>query len=92
MDALMDWAHKQLVAILWWAFKKLDTWLVVLDPPREGPSALVLAAQELTRDWERQLGPGYGEAKRRQVYAALMDRFPATPKRELSRAIEGALL
>lgn len=67
--------------------RRIADWL---DPP---PSlgVYVAAAIPLVARWEAQLGSGFGEAKRRQVMAGLMDTFPGVSKRVLSKALESAL-
>ncbi len=58
----------------------------VLEPPHVG------AARDLTAHWEQQIpAPGYGEAKRHQVLAALQKAYPHVSKRALCQAIEDAL-
>jgi len=52
---------------------------------------LAQAADRLVAAWEAQLGAGFGEAKRHQVYAALIKQFPAVEKRSIARAIEDAV-
>jgi hypothetical protein len=42
----------------------------------------------LVKEAEMRLGAGFGDAKRRDVYARLMKDFPETPKREIALAIE----
>lgn len=68
-----------------------------LDPPvpvvpEDVPDSPYLsAARLLTEAVEARHGKGFGEAKRHQVYAALIKQFPDASKRALSRAIEDAL-
>lgn len=61
-----------------------------LDPaPDRGP--LVTRARVLCDLEDAIRGPGFGEAKRHQVYARLLKDFPEVPKRAIARAIEDAL-
>lgn len=54
------------------------------DPFRDITTALIAEA-------EQRFGAGFGDAKRRDVYAALMKRFPDAKKRDLAFAIEQVL-
>lgn len=70
--------------------RRLADWLdppvkpYVPDPYRDITTALIAEA-------EARFGAGFGEAKRRDVYAALMKRFPQAKKRDLAYAIERVL-
>lgn len=74
----------------------LRRWADALDPPVITP---VTYAPDPYRDLTRALiaeaegrfGAGFGDAKRRDVYAALMKRFPDARKRDLAYAIERVL-
>jgi hypothetical protein len=80
---------------------QLFRWLAVwfgrqadrLDPPAYVPepevSTQLAAARLLVREWRSK--PVSGEYKRHQVYAALLDRFPSSSKRFLSRTLEQAV-
>lgn len=54
------------------------------DPFRDIAAALIAEA-------EARFGAGFGDAKRRDVYAALIKRFPEARKRDLAYAIEQVL-
>lgn len=69
---------------LW--LRRLADWC---DPPRVHP--VVSIARLLCDEQERYWPERSGEAKRHQVYAALMKRFPGESKRVIARAIEAAL-
>ena len=64
-----------------------------LDPPAYVPepevSTQLAAARLLVREWRHK--EVSGEYKRHQVYAALLERFPASSKRFLSRTLEQAV-
>lgn len=70
--------------------RALAGWIdVPADAPALGPVAAL--ARVLVQEQETRWPERSGEAKRHQVYAQLLDVFPGTPKRALSRAIEDAL-
>lgn len=54
------------------------------------PSDVIVRARVLVREQYGVAGRS-GEAKRHQVYAALIKHFPAHDHRQLSRAVEDAL-
>lgn len=64
-----------------------------LDPPAVIPSTSPYhdITTALIAEAEARFGAGFGEAKRRDVYAALMKRFPQARKRDLAYAIEQVL-
>ena len=66
--------------------RRIAEWLDPLHDP-----ILLARAKELVEKWEKELGPGFGEAKRHQVYAKLLKEFPAIAKRVISATIEEAL-
>ena len=75
---------------------RLAVWLRaiadVCDPPPNPQESPYLAlARLLVVEADKRLGQGFGEAKRHQVYAALIKTFPSASKRELARVIEDAL-
>jgi len=61
-----------------------------LDPPMN-PSPIVARAKVLCDLMDQRFQPGFGQAKRRDVYAALKDEFGDVSHRVLSLAIEQAL-
>lgn len=72
----------------------IATWLRRLAdrldlPPIE--DGLVCEARALCALQDRDWPDRSGEAKRHQVYAALLKLFPSRTKREISKAIEDAL-
>lgn len=69
--------------------RALATWVDV--PPALPADAVLTLARTLVQEQETRWPDRSGEAKRHQVYAALLEMFPATPKRTLSRVIEAAL-
>lgn len=67
-----------------------------LDPPVRQPEAVRSSPYRdittaLIADAEARFGAGFGDAKRRDVYAALLKRFPQARKRDLAYAIEQVL-
>ena len=78
-----------------WLALGLRSWAESLDPtpppvaPDLGP--LVAVAVPLVQA-QAAYADRSGEARRHQVYAALIDRFPGVPRRQLSVAIEEALV
>lgn len=65
--------------------KKVADWLdPPTDPYRDMTRALIAEA-------EQRFGAGFGEAKRRDVYAGLMKCFPQARKRDLAFEIERVL-
>ena len=72
---------------------RIGAWLRALaeriDPTRW--DAVDETAVRLAADAEAAHGPGFGEAKRHQVYARLIKTYPTVSKRRLSRAIEDAV-
>lgn len=71
---------------LW--LRRLADWC---DPPSVEASPYVTVARLYVAEAEKRLGAGFGEAKRHQVYAALIKSFPRASKRVLARAIEDAI-
>lgn len=74
--------------------RALATWVdVPVGLPAAAPNLepVVILARTLVQEQETRWPDRSGEAKRHQVYAQLLDAFPETPKRALSRAIEDAL-
>ncbi|HND25058.1 MAG TPA: hypothetical protein PK229_12115 [Rhodocyclaceae bacterium] len=71
--------------------RALADWLDVPAVPVTTPDAVSVLARALVQDQQARWPERSGEAKRHQVYAQLIDAFPDTPKRALSRAIEDAL-
>ena len=73
-----------------WALR-LGAWLIRLGT--EAPSAPTLPelAGRLVRRQNENWPDRDGECKRAAVYAQLVNTFPDTSKREISRAIEEAL-
>ena len=70
--------------------RRIADWL---DPPVVAyvPHPYRDIAAGLIAEAEARFGAGYGEAKRRDVYAALQKRFPAARKRDLALVIEQVL-
>ena len=73
--------------------RRLADWL---DPPVRTPEVVISdpfrdVTAGLIAEAERRFGAGFGDAKRRDVYAALMKRFPQARKRDLAYAIERVL-
>lgn len=67
-----------------------------LDPPKPvlsdpEPNPFHDRIRHLIALVEARFGAGFGEAKRRDVYAQLMKDFPEAKKRDLSFAIEQVL-
>lgn len=65
-----------------------------LDPPKPiayEPHPYRDITNALIAEAEVRFGAGFGDAKRRDVYAALMKRFPTARKRDLAYAIEQVL-
>lgn len=64
------------------------------DRPHADVDPLVLdtAKTLVTQEETERPDAGYGEAKRHRVYGQLLKAFPDHPKRELSWAIEAALV
>lgn len=66
-----------------------------LDPPVRQPEMVRDPFHDITTgliaEAEARFGAGFGDAKRRDVYAALMKRFPQARKRDLAYAIERVL-
>ncbi len=82
MLRLRRWLASQLRALARWIDEPVP--VVPLD-------ALTQHAQVLIHEQETRWPERSGEAKRHQVYAALIDAFPGVSKRAISRAIEDAL-
>ena len=78
-----------------WLAQKLRRIADWLDPQPAAAlthvPALLDLARRLVREQDDRWPDRSGEAKRHQVLAQLIDAFPATSKRLLSRAIEDAL-
>lgn len=74
---------------------KLAGWLRLLadwlDPVQSPDGELLARARRLVTLAEARFGGGYGEAKRRDVFAQLMKEFPSATKRLISQVIEDAL-
>lgn len=70
--------------------RRLADWL---DPPvcPYVPDPFSDITRALIAEAEQRFGAGFGDAKRRDVYAALMKRFPVAKKRDLAYAIERVL-
>jgi hypothetical protein len=74
--------------------RRLADWL---DPPRPvvvpepEPNPFHARVRSLIAIVEARFGAGFGEAKRRDVYARLMKEFPEARKRDLAFAIEQVL-
>lgn len=77
-----------LIQWVYWLLAKLQE-----DPPYYIPTLVRLmipVALELMREWEDHPELS-GEAKRHQVYARMIKRFPEAPKRDIAKAIEFAM-
>ena len=48
-------------------------------------------AQRIVARMDKDMPPGYGEAKRHKAFASMKDAFPKARSRDLAAAIEGAL-
>ena len=74
--------------------RRLADWL---DPPRPvvvpdpAPNPFHARVRSLMAMSEARFGAGFGEAKRREVYARLIKEYPETRKRDLAYAIEQVL-
>jgi hypothetical protein len=68
--------------------RRLADWCDPPPPRAVLPGAFFDRVRVLVKEAEMRLGAGFGDAKRRDVYARLMKDFPETPKREIALAIE----
>lgn len=62
-----------------------------LAPSISATSPYIAIAKTLIDQAEARLGAGFGDAKRRDVYARLMKEFPEARKRDLAFVIEQVL-
>lgn len=68
--------------------RRLADWLDPPPPPKRVRTPYADTTRLFMEQAEIRLGPGFGDAKRRDVYAALMKVFPQARKRDLAYAIE----
>lgn len=89
MDHLYDRRMIAIAALLRRLADALDPPTPVMVP--ELPNLFLDRVRALIARWDATLGPGFGEAKRHQVYAQLLKEYPDTRKRDLAFAIEQVL-
>lgn len=65
----------------------MATWIDVPPPP----DAFQQDVRDSVKQADEKFGRGFGEAKRRHVFALTMKAHPKRTKREISRAIEDAV-
>lgn len=77
------------LALVWWRLRPPSP--VMVPPPPATDDAVLTRARLLTLEQDMRWPDRSGEAKRHQVYAALVKEYPDLSRRRLSRAIEEAL-